>query len=331
MPAKIRTWQLCRTGKHGQDGATITRQDLQELMETFTPTRPVSIGHDMARGDSFPKFGDVLTLEGIQDDPNHPGEQVLVGSVMLHPELDSIYDDGDGNGLYKGWSVTIPRRAQDGKRYLHSLAITGAVPPKIPGLQQLMTKNCYAEDDAIEIFSFGDSPKFQEVSMTQEEKKKEEELAKTVADLKSENEQLKEKLKQLEGDASKKPKVPQTGDDPKKNGEYNDAASKAMMAKLEEMESQLKQAKVDRFCDAIKGKIPAGIMDKAKALAVELAEGKEVNFCDNTTADPLQMLQEIFNLWPTVEERQVYSFSDNGDSKDKNSKNDGWSKVASKL
>lgn len=329
MPAKIRTWQLCRTGKFGQDGATITRQDLQDLMDTFAPTRPISIGHDMARSDSFPKFGDVLALEGIQDDPNHPGEQVLVGSVMLHPELDSIYDDGDGNGLYKGWSVTIPRRAQDGKRYLHSLAITGAVPPKIPGLQQLMTKNCYAEDDTIEIFSFGDSPKFQEVSMTQEEKKKEEELAKTVADLKSENEQLKEKLKQLEGDASKKPKVPQTGDDPKKNGEYNDAASKAMMAKLEEMENQLKQARIDRFCDAIKDKVPAGIMDKAKALAAELAEGKEINFCDNTTADALQVLQEIFNLWPTVEERQVYSFSD--DSKDKNSKNDGWSKVASKL
>ena len=90
MPAKIRTWQLCRTGKFGQTGASITRQDLQDLMDTFTPTRPISIGHDMARGDSFPKFGDVLALEGIRDDPNHPGEQVLIGSVMLHPELDSI-------------------------------------------------------------------------------------------------------------------------------------------------------------------------------------------------------------------------------------------------
>lgn len=326
MPAKIRTWQLCRTGKFGQDGASITRQDLQELMETFTPTRPISIGHDMARGDSFPKFGDVLALEGIRDAPNHPGEQVLIGSVMLHPELDSIYDDGDGNGLYKGWSVTIPRRASDGKRYLHSLAITGAVPPKIPGLQQLMTKNCYAEDDAIEIFSFGDSPKFQEVSMTEEEKKK-------IEELEAENKRLKEELekKKQSDDPDKKAKVKQTGDDSKKNGEYNDATSKAMMAKLEEMESQLKQAKVDRFCDAIKDKIPAGIMDKAKALAAELAEGKEVNFCDNTTADALQVLQEILNLWPTVEERQVYSFSDNDDSKDKNSKNDGWSNVASKL
>ena len=326
MPAKIRTWQLCRTGKFGQDGASITRQDLQDLMDTFTPTRPISIGHDMARGDSFPKFGDVLALEGIRDDPNHPGEQVLIGSVMLHPELDSIYDDGDGNGLYKGWSVTIPRRASDGKRYLHSLAITGAVPPKIPGLQQIMTKNCYAEDDAIEIFSFGDSPKFQEVSMTEEEKKRMEELE-------AENKRLKEELekKKQSDDPDKKAKVKQTEDDPKKNGEYNDAASKAMIAKLEEMDAQLRQAKVDRFCDAIKDKVPAGIMDKAKALAAELAEGKEVNFSDNTSADALLTLQEILSLWPTMEGQQLYSFSDDGDSKDKNSKNEGWSKVASRL
>lgn len=326
MPAKIRTWQLCRTGKFGQDGASITRQDLQDLMDTFTPTRPISIGHDMARGDSFPKFGDVLALEGIRDDPNHPGEQVLIGSVMLHPELDGIYDDGDGNGLYKGWSVTIPRRASDGKRYLHSLAITGAVPPKIPGLQQIMTKNCYAEDDAIEIFSFGDSPKFQEVSMTEEEKKRMEELE-------AENKRLKEELekKKQSDDPDKKAKVKRTEDDPEKNGEYNDATSKAMMAKLEEMESQLKQTKVDRFCDAIKDKVPAGIMDKAKALAAELAEGKEVNFSDNTSADALLTLQEILSLWPTMEGQQLYSFSDDGDSKDKNSKNEGWSKVASRL
>lgn len=327
MPrAKIRTWQLCRTGKFGQDGATITDQDLQELMETFVPTRPISIGHDMARGDSFPKFGDVLALEGVQDDPSHPGEKVLVGSVMLHPDLDSIYDDGDGNGLYKGWSVTMPKRASDGKRYLHSLAITGAVPPKIPGLQQLTVTNSYSEGDTVEVIAFTDNPKLQEVCMTEEEKKKLEELE-------AENKRLKEELekKKQSDDPDKKAKVKRTEDDPEKNGEYNDATSKAMMAKLEEMESQLKQARIDRFCDAIKDRIPAGIFDKVKALATGLADEKEVNFSDNSSQNALQVLQEIFNLWPTVEERQVYSFSDNGDSKDKNNKNDGWSNVASKL
>ena len=162
--------------------------------------------------------------------------------------------------------------------------------------------------------------------MTEEEKKRMEELE-------AENKRLKEELEKEKqaGDPDKKAKVKRTEDDPEKNGEYNDATSKAMMAKLEEMESQLKQAKVDRFCDAIKDKVPAGIMDKARALAAELAEGKEVNFSDNTSADALLTLQEILSLWPTMEGQQLYSFSDDGDSKDKNSKNEGWSKVASRL
>lgn len=162
--------------------------------------------------------------------------------------------------------------------------------------------------------------------MTDEEKKRMEELTAERDRLKKELEELKAK-----GGKDDKPKVPPTEDDPRQKGEYNDATSKAMMAKLEEMESQLKQTKVDRFCDAIKDKVPAGIMDKAKALAAELAEGKEVNFSDNTSADALLTLQEILSLWPTMEGQQLYSFSDDGDSKDKNSKNEGWSKVASRL
>ena len=106
---KIRTWQLCRTGTFGQDGAKITEKDLKDIVETFTPTRPISIGHDSAKGDNFPKFGDVLAIDGIYDDAKHKGEKVLVGMVMLHPELEKQFSDkDDGDGCYKGWSVTIP-------------------------------------------------------------------------------------------------------------------------------------------------------------------------------------------------------------------------------
>ena len=162
--------------------------------------------------------------------------------------------------------------------------------------------------------------------MTEEEKKRMEELE-------AENKRLKEELekKKQAGDPDKKAKVKRTEDDPKENGEYNDAASKAMMAKLEEMEAELRQARVDRFCDAIQDRVPAAILDKARALAAGLAEEKKVNFSDNTSADALLTLQEILSLWPTMEGQQLYSFSDDGDSKDKNSKNEGWSKVASRL
>lgn len=155
---KIRTWQLCRTGTFGQDGAKITEQDLKEIAETFTPTRPITVGHDAAHGDNFPKFGDVLVIDGIYDDPKHKGEKVLVGQVVLHPELEKQFSDkDDGDGCYKGWSVTIPKRASDGKRYLHSLAICGATPPKIPGLEQLMVKSCYSDGDTVEVFDFSDA------------------------------------------------------------------------------------------------------------------------------------------------------------------------------
>ena len=161
---KIRTWQLCRTGKFGADGATITEQDLREIQETFTPPRPVTVGHDGAMGDRFPKFGDVLYIDGIYPDPAHPGEKVLVGNVVLHPELEKVFSDQADGGLYNGWSVTIPRRASDGKRYLHSLAICGAVPPKIPELEQLMVQSSYSDGDTVESVSYSDSVTYQEVA-----------------------------------------------------------------------------------------------------------------------------------------------------------------------
>ena len=184
---KIRTWQLCRTGTFGQDGARITEKDLREIVETFTPTRPITIGHDAAHGDNFPKFGDVLVIDGIYDDARHKGEKVLVGQVVLHPELEKQFSDkDDGDGCYKGWSVTIPKRGSDGKRYLHSLAICGATPPKIPGLEQLMTKCCYSDGDSVEVFDFSDSINYQEeIPMTDEEKKK-------METLEAENRKLKE-------------------------------------------------------------------------------------------------------------------------------------------
>ena len=99
---KIRTWQLCRTGTFGADGAQITEKDLREIMDTFSPPRPVTVGHDGAMGDRFPKFGDVLYIDGVYPDPAHPGEKVLVGNVVLHPELEKVFSDQADGGLYNG-------------------------------------------------------------------------------------------------------------------------------------------------------------------------------------------------------------------------------------
>ena len=323
---KIRTWQLCRTGTFGQDGAKITEQDLKEIAETFTPTRPITIGHDAAHGDNFPKFGDVLVIDGIYDDAKHKGEKVLVGQVVLHPELEKQFSDkDDGDGCYKGWSVTIPKRASDGKRYLHSLAICGATPPKIPGLEQLMTKSCYSDGDTVEVFDFSDAIDYQEeIPMTEEEKKK-------MADLEAENKKLKEDAEKAA--ASKK-------DDEDKKEKFSDSKEYAdMQKKIEDLEASRKEAVVKGVCDKF-ADIPAGLKDSVQKVAGVLASTTEsFEFSDkdgkksNKTA--LDLFSDVLSgliAAPKKEDvtsRQVNTDEFN-DKKDDGKETD-WAKVAAKL
>ena len=323
---KIRTWQLCRTGTFGQDGAKITEQDLKEIAETFTPTRPITIGHDAAHGDNFPKFGDVLVIDGIYDDAKHRGEKVLVGQVVLHPELEKQFSDkDDGDGCYKGWSVTIPKRASDGKRYLHSLAICGATPPKIPGLEQLMTKSCYSDGDTVEVFDFSDAIDYQEeIPMTEEEKKK-------MADLEAENKKLKE-------DAEKAAASKKDGEDKKEK--FSDSKEYAdMQQKIEDLEASRKEAVVKGVCDKF-ADIPAGLKDSVQKVAGVLASttesfefsDKDGNKSNKTALDLFSDVLSGLIAAPKKEDvtsRQVNTDEFN-DKKDDGKETD-WGKVAAKL
>ena len=323
---KIRTWQLCRTGTFGQDGARITERDLREITETFTPTRPITIGHDAAHGDNFPKFGDVLLIDGIYDDPKHRGEKVLVGQVVLHPELEKQFSDkDDGDGCYKGWSVTIPKRGSDGKRYLHSLAICGATPPKIPGLEQLMVKSCYSDGDSVEVFDFSDAIDYQEeIPMTEEEKKK-------MADLEAENKKLKE-------DAEKAAASKKDGEDKKEK--FSDSKEYAdMQKKIEDLEASRKEAVVKGVCDKF-ADIPAGLKDSVQKVAGVLASttesfefsDKDGNKSNKTALDLFSDLLSGLIAAPKKEEvisRQVNT--DEFNDKKPDGKETDWGKVAAKL
>ena len=322
---KIRTWQLCRTGTFGQDGAKITEKDLKDIVETFTPTRPISIGHDSAKGDNFPKFGDVLAIDGIYDDAKHKGEKVLVGMVMLHPELEKQFSDkDDGDGCYKGWSVTIPKRASDGKRYLHSLAICGAIPPKIPGLEQLMVKSCYSDGDTVEVFDFSDAIDYQEeIPMTDEEKKK-------MEALELENKKLKEDAEKA---AAKK-----DGEDKKEK--FSDSKEYAdMQKKIEDLEASRKEAVVKGVCDKF-ADIPAGLKDSVQKVAGVLASttesfefsDKDGNKSNKTALDLFSDVLSGLIAAPKKEEvtsRQVNTDEFN-DKKDGDKETD-WGKVAARL
>ena len=321
----IRTWQLCRTGTFGQDGARITEKDLGEIAETFAPTRPITIGHDAARGDDFPKFGDVLAIDGIYDDPKHKGEKVLVGKVMLHPELEKQFSDkDDGGGCYKGWSVTIPKRASDGKRYLHSLAICGATPPKIPGLEQLMVKSCYSDGDSVEVFDFNDAINYQEeIPMTDEEKKK-------MEALEAENKKLKE-------DAAKAAET-KGGEDKKEK--FSDSPEFADMQKeISELKAAKKEALVKGVCDKFSD-IPAGLKDGVQKVASVLASASDsFEFSDKDGNKSQKSALEVFSdvvsgliAAPKKDDVTARQF-DAGEFSDKNDggKETDWGKVAAKL
>ena len=323
---KIRTWQLCRTGTFGQDGAKITEQDLREIAETFTPTRPITIGHDAAHGDNFPKFGDVLLIDGIYDDPKHRGEKVLVGQVVLHPELEKQFSDkDDGNGCYKGWSVTIPRRASDGKRYLHSLAICGATPPKIPGLEQLMVKSCYSDGDSVEVFDFSDAIDYQEeIPMTDEEKKK-------MEALEAENKKLKE-------DAEKAAASQKAGEDKKEK--FSDSQEYAdMQKKISDLEASRKEAVVKGVCDKF-ADVPAGLKDNVRKVAGILASNTDAfEFSDKDgnkgSKSALDLFSDLISgLIAAPKKDDVTSRQFNADEfndKKSDGKTTDWGKIAAKL
>ena len=323
---KIRTWQLCRTGTFGQDGARITEKDLREIVETFTPTRLITIGHDAAHGDNFPKFGDVLAIDGIYDDAKHRGEKVLVGMVALHPELEKQFSDkDDGDGCYKGWSVTIPKRGSDGKRYLHSLAICGATPPKIPGLEQLMVKSCYSDGDSVEVFDFNDAIDYQEeIPMTDEEKKK-------MEALEAENKRLKE---EAEKKASEK-----KGEEDKKE-KFSDSPEFADMQKeIAELKAAKKDALVKGVCDKF-ADIPAGLRDSVQKVAGVLASNSEsFEFADKdgnkSEKSALDLFSEVVSGLSAAQKsgdvtRRQFNTDNFSDKKDDGKETD-WGKVAAKL
>jgi len=110
--------ELVRAGKFGD--VEITENDLDELVQNFQGEVPVTIGHSLA--DYMPAVGWVKKVQRSN------------GSIVGEIELNDLVKEAFNSGLYKKWSVGI-RRLPDGRKYLHHLALLGAVPPKIKDLK----------------------------------------------------------------------------------------------------------------------------------------------------------------------------------------------------
>ena len=117
---KLIRLEIAKTGTFGAQGSTITAEDLKEVIETFDGKCPVSLGHYMTKQDWWPQWGNV---ENITLEERENGEAVLIGDISVNEVLYEAMKEG----FYPSWSVSIPQRAADGKRYLH-LCDTGRLP-----------------------------------------------------------------------------------------------------------------------------------------------------------------------------------------------------------
>jgi len=179
--------ELARTGSFGPDGAAVTLQNLQDVVDTFDGKCPVSLGHYMTKQDWWPSWGNVETIELVKDINGIDG--VLHGDVSMQPVLAEAID----SGFYTGWSISIPARASDNKRYLHHLAMLGSVPPKIRELKLLASVEA-KPDNAIDpkgvgmdfsdqaFFNFSDFEKEGEKELDKDKGKEKEKKAEDQTD-----------------------------------------------------------------------------------------------------------------------------------------------------
>jgi hypothetical protein len=254
----LKRMELARLGQFGMDGAAITLQDLREVKETFDGRAPVSIGHDMTKKeDWWPSFGNVVSLE-LQE--NEDGtEATLSGDVML----DIVLAEAIDQGFYDGWSISIPQRGSDSKRYLHHLAFLGAVPPKIRDLKilkELRDSGAPAIEGGTD---FADSFVFHKSDFS-EGVQPEADPGETPEDMEEEPQQ---------GAQEEVPPEPQSDPPPSAPSDFSDK-------RMESAKKMYKGAQRARIKAELTPVVPAGMMDKVLEFGDQLCDLGQSDFSD---------------------------------------------------
>ena len=309
--------ELARTGTWGQDGATITRQDLAEIKANFAGTPPLTLGHVPQGQSEGPRYGRVLSVD-LAERGN-----LLLGKVEFGDAADAAY----AQGRYDGWSVSIPRRAKDGARYLHHLALLGETPPKIPGLRETgaVANYEYADGDQVATYTFGGAIKERE-DVIVDPAKELAELKTKFAALEAENKKLREEKETAEKAAAEAKAPAEKKDDaappagPEEDKDFSD--------RLAKMEGEVRKSRVEALMAKVSGKIPEGLKDKIKVLAARIAGDDEVfNFSDggkDASARAVELLGDILFQWPAP----VKTGSEGFQFADDAGKSADWGKVA---
>lgn len=260
--------ELARVGIFGQDGATVTKGALREVAETFAGRAPIVIGHNLA--DFMPAFGYVVGVDFDEE------AETLSGDVELTDVMADAYD----TGYYRNWSIGIRRRAEDGKAYIHHLAMLGQAPPKIKDL------NVIAASEAVNLSEVAEH-------WTTERPEDEgggdadpPEAADTPARL---------------SDEHAGPTAQEAADQLKEHEMSDSEKLKATEQKLSEAVGRIRASAKQNLMQAVEGRLPKEkhglVLELADRLPVddriELADGGE-----KRTVSTMDLLSEIFSAIP---------------------------------
>ena len=263
--------ELARVGAHGQNGIPVTAADLAEIAVTFREqkTAPIVIGHSLA--DWMPQFGEVTSVEF------NATTGVLEGDI----ELNELLAESWTKKLYTQWSISAPRRASDGKRFLHHLAFLGATPAAVKGLKVLEAINLSDVDrrDYIAIVA-GDARREESMNM--------EELQREFSAERVKREAAEAELASLRQKAAGTEKVTQ---------ELSDAN-----AKLAETTRQIKAAKIAALKTSAAGRVPSELINDLVAIADQLDPASTIELSDTAgkteKVGSIELLERIVKALP---------------------------------
>ncbi len=280
---------MARTGTHGQKGQTVTSSDLAEIAETFPEigSAPVAIGHVLA--DYMPAFGKVTSVRF------NPSNNTLEGEVELNDLAEQAYQAG----YYPSWSIGAPRRATDGKRYLHHLALLGGQPPAVKDLKELglVQLSDISPEDNLSINNQEEGPMGSEAAKNNKGQTGLEDIQAKNAALEAEIAKLKEhqateRDKQLLADTR---------------------------AENQQLKKLLRERQKDALVKAAEGRIPADKLTDLKELADVLPEGDVIELSDPNGAKekltPLELLARILGSIPAPVQEGELDLSDEEDKK----------------
>ena len=238
----------------------------------------------------------------------------------------------------------MPKRETDGKRILHHLAILGAVPPKIPGLEELAR---IAVNFGEKTFSKGAKNRYQfsgkipekedNDTMTEEEKKAMADKDAKIAELEAQNKAMTEQAAAQQAAKPAAPEPKQETAHPAGAAPAADAAANGqdfadMQKELAEIKAGRRRERLESFGREIADKVPAGVAAKAKALAGQIEAVGAFDFSDNGKTekrDALQLLGEILRGWPEPVKTGAsnFNYSDSGNGE----KPVDWAAAARKM